>query len=39
MSATPHPYRRRRRTIRLLAATAGVATVGALVAALPAVRG
>ena len=39
MSATPHPYRRRRRTTRFLAAAAGVATVGALVAAMPASAG
>ncbi|WAU85846.1 bifunctional metallophosphatase/5'-nucleotidase [Streptomyces sp. Qhu-G9] len=39
MSATPHPYRRRRRTTRFLAVTAGVATVGALVAAMPASAG
>ncbi|MEV0223398.1 bifunctional metallophosphatase/5'-nucleotidase [Streptomyces sp. NPDC050704] len=39
MSATPHPQRRRRRTTRLLAAAAGIATVGALVAALPATAG
>ncbi|WP_151483029.1 bifunctional metallophosphatase/5'-nucleotidase [Streptomyces albicerus] len=39
MPAKPHPYRRRRRTTRLLAAAAGVATVGALIAALPASAG
>lgn len=38
-AATPHPRRRRRRTHRALAATAGLATVGALVAALPASAG
>ncbi|MGW3724261.1 bifunctional metallophosphatase/5'-nucleotidase [Streptomyces sp. NPDC000851] len=36
MPATPQPHhRRRRRTTRLLAAAAGLATVGALAAALP----
>jgi 5'-nucleotidase len=39
MSATPHPQRRRRRTNRLLVAAAGLATVGAMVAALPAAAG
>ncbi|MEU9189611.1 bifunctional metallophosphatase/5'-nucleotidase [Streptomyces sp. NPDC048484] len=39
MSATPQPYRRRRRTTRFLATAAGVATIGALVAALPASAG
>ncbi|MGP4046307.1 bifunctional metallophosphatase/5'-nucleotidase [Streptomyces sp. 2A115] len=39
MSATPHPQRRRRRNTRLLATAAGIATVGALVAALPATAG
>src|SRR5690349_1415004 len=39
MSATPQPFRPRRRSTRLLAAAAGVATVGALVAALPASAG
>ncbi|NGO10786.1 bifunctional metallophosphatase/5'-nucleotidase [Streptomyces sp. HC44] len=39
MSVTPQPYRRRRRTQRLLAAAAGLATVGALAAALPAAAG
>jgi 5'-nucleotidase len=36
MPATSQPYQRRRRTHRLLAAAAGLATVGALAAALPA---
>lgn len=36
MSAIPQPHRPRRRTTRLLAGVAGVATIGALVAALPA---
>ncbi|GAA3843196.1 bifunctional metallophosphatase/5'-nucleotidase [Streptomyces coacervatus] len=36
MPATAQPYPRRRRTYRLLAAAAGLATVGALAAALPA---
>ncbi|MET9731448.1 bifunctional metallophosphatase/5'-nucleotidase [Streptomyces sp. NPDC006458] len=36
MPATPQPHHRRRRTHRLLAAAAGLATVGALAAALPA---
>jgi 5'-nucleotidase len=35
MPATPQPHHRRRRTHRLLAAAAGLATVGALAAALP----
>jgi 5'-nucleotidase len=35
MPATPQPQHRRRRTHRLLAAAAGLATVGALAAALP----
>ncbi|MFD9204330.1 bifunctional metallophosphatase/5'-nucleotidase, partial [Streptomyces anthocyanicus] len=35
MSAIPQPFRPRRRTTRLLAGVAGVATIGALVAALP----
>ncbi|GGX47859.1 bifunctional metallophosphatase/5'-nucleotidase [Streptomyces fructofermentans] len=39
MSATPHPYRRRRRSSRLLAGAAGIATIGALVAAMPASAG
>ncbi len=38
-AATPQPHRRRRRTNRLLAAAAGLATVGALAAALPASAG
>ncbi|WP_324784438.1 bifunctional metallophosphatase/5'-nucleotidase [Streptomyces sp. H51] len=36
MPANSQPYQRRRRTYRLLAAAAGLATAGALVAALPA---
>ncbi|BCL29061.1 bifunctional metallophosphatase/5'-nucleotidase [Streptomyces aurantiacus] len=39
MSATPQPVRRRHRTTRFLAVAAGVTTVGALVAALPASAG
>jgi 5'-nucleotidase len=39
MSATPQARRRRRRTTRLLAVAAGVATVGALAAAIPASAG
>ncbi|WP_320780766.1 bifunctional metallophosphatase/5'-nucleotidase [Streptomyces sp. CRN 30] len=38
-AATPHPQRRRRRTHRVAAAAAGLATAGALVAALPASAG
>ncbi|GAA2269757.1 5'-nucleotidase [Streptomyces ruber] len=38
-AATPRPERRGRRTRRLLAGAAGIATVGALVAALPASAG
>ncbi|MGW0824862.1 bifunctional metallophosphatase/5'-nucleotidase [Streptomyces sp. NPDC002845] len=38
MSATPHAHRRRR-TRRMLVAAAGLATVGALAAALPAMAG
>ncbi|WP_328770648.1 bifunctional metallophosphatase/5'-nucleotidase [Streptomyces sp. NBC_00286] len=39
MSAKPQPHHRRRRTRRLVAAAAGIATVGALIAALPAAAG
>ncbi|MFG2027593.1 bifunctional metallophosphatase/5'-nucleotidase [Streptomyces sp. NPDC048825] len=39
MSAKPQPHQGRRRTRRLIAAAAGVATVGALFAALPAAAG
>ncbi|WP_138960484.1 bifunctional metallophosphatase/5'-nucleotidase [Streptomyces sp. YIM 121038] len=39
MSATSQPRRQRRRTARVLALTAGLATVGALAAALPAAAG
>ncbi|GGY96252.1 bifunctional metallophosphatase/5'-nucleotidase [Streptomyces poonensis] len=39
MSATPHRHHGRRRTHRILTAAAGLTTVGALVAALPASAG
>ncbi|GAA3833050.1 bifunctional metallophosphatase/5'-nucleotidase [Streptomyces phyllanthi] len=39
MSATPHAHSRRRRTHRILAVAAGIATVGALAAAIPASAG
>ncbi|NGO46524.1 bifunctional metallophosphatase/5'-nucleotidase [Streptomyces ureilyticus] len=39
MSAKPQPHQQRRRTRRLIAAAAGIATVGALIAALPAAAG
>lgn len=39
MSATPQAQRRRRRTFRITALAAGLATVGALAAALPAAAG
>lgn len=39
MSAKPQPHHKRRRTRRLLAGAAGIATVGALIAALPAAAG
>lgn len=39
MSATPHAQRRRRRTFRITALAAGLATAGALAAALPASAG
>lgn len=39
MSVKPQPHRSRRRTQRILAAAAGLATVGALAAAIPATAG
>ncbi|MER5226256.1 bifunctional metallophosphatase/5'-nucleotidase [Streptomyces flaveus] len=39
MSVKPQPHRSRRRTQRILAAAAGLATVGALAAAVPATAG